>query len=67
MGLPKDKVKPDFNFTFPSEKDYFSESVSTLGNLQVTDSAKSGSDYGIKDLEKTEPLTGKKSETGNGA
>ena len=47
MSLPKDKVKPAFNFTYPSERAYFDESKSTLANAQVTDPAKSGADYGI--------------------
>lgn len=64
MGLPKDKVKPAFNFTYPSERDYFDESKSTLGNGQVTDPGKSGGDYGIANPEKTEALTATKSETG---
>ena len=64
MGLPKDKVKPAFNFTYPSERDYFDESKSTLTNGQVTDPAKSGEDYGITNQEKTEALTATKSETG---
>lgn len=64
MGLPKDKVKPEFNFTYPSERDYFDESKSALTNGQVTDPDKSGGDYGITNPEKTEALTGTKSETG---
>lgn len=64
MGLPKDKVKPAINYTYPSERDYFDESKSTLGNGQVTDPAKSGADYGITDPQVTEALTGAKSETG---
>ena len=64
MGLPKDKVKPAFNFTYPSERDYFDESKSTLGSGQVTDPGKSGGDYGITDPQVTEALTGTKSETG---
>ena len=64
MGLPKDKVKPAFNFTYPSERDYFDESKSTLTNGQVTDTAKSGADYGVTDPQVTEALTGTKSETG---
>ncbi|ARE65456.1 hypothetical protein C0206_02420 [Moraxella catarrhalis] len=63
MSLPKDKVKPAFNFTYPSERAYFDESKSTLANAQVTDPAKSGADYGIKDPQATEALTGTKSET----
>lgn len=57
MGLPKDKVKPAIDKTYPSERDYFDESKSTLGNAQVTDPAKSGGDYGITDPQVTEPVT----------
>ena len=64
MGLPKDKVKPAFNYTYPSERDYFDESKSTLGSVQVTDTAKSGADYGVTDPQVTEALTGTESETG---
>ena len=63
MGLPKDKAKPAFNFTYPSERDYFDESKSTISNAQVTDTSKSGGDYGVKNPEKTEALTGTTSET----
>lgn len=62
--LPKDKVKPAFNYTHPSERAYFDESKSTLANGVVIDNTKSGADYGIKDVQKTEPITGTKSETG---
>ncbi|MFL1732238.1 hypothetical protein [Moraxella oculi] len=64
MGLPKDKVKPAFNYTYPSERDYFDDSKSTAGAMKVADTAKSGGDYGIKNPEKTEALTGTTSETG---
>ncbi|UYZ74916.1 hypothetical protein LP123_05190 [Moraxella bovis] len=64
MGLPKDKVKPAFNYTYPSERDYFDDSKSTVGAMKATDTAKSGGDYGIKNPEKTEALTGTTSETG---
>ena len=64
MGLPKDKVKPAINYTYPSERDYFDDSKSTLVNGQVTDPAKSGGDYGITDPQITEALIGTKSETG---
>lgn len=67
MGLPKDKVKPAYNFTYPSERDYADESQSALGTMQITNTSKSGSDYGIKDPEKTEVLTAKTSETGSSA
>lgn len=64
MGLPKDKVKPAYNYTYPSERDYFDDSKSAVGAMKVTDTAKSGGDYGIKNPEKTEALTGTTSETG---
>lgn len=68
MSIPKDKVKPGFNFTHPSERDYFDASKSTIDKLQATDPAKTGGDYGIVDAPVVEPIaTGKKSETGNGA
>lgn len=57
MGLPKEKVNPGFNYTCPSERDYFDDSKSTLGNGQVTDPAKSGGDYGITDPQVTEAVT----------
>lgn len=64
MGLPKDKVKPAFNYTYPSERDYFDDSKSAVGAMKATDTAKSGADYGIKNPEKTEALAGTTSETG---
>lgn len=68
MGLPKDKVKPAFNYTYPSKKDYFDDSKSAVGAMKTTDEAKSGADYGIIDPAVTEDVTtGKRSETGNGA
>ena len=57
MGLPKDTVKPIFEYVYPSERDYFDDSKSTLGNGQVTDPAKSGGDYGITDPQVTEAVT----------
>ena len=56
MGLPKDAVKPAFNYTYPSERPYFDESLSTLANGQVIDPAKSGKDYGITDVQVTKPV-----------
>lgn len=67
MGLPKDLVKPAYNYTYPSERDYFDETGSTLAAGVVADPAKSGEDYGITDPEVTEPIAGTESETGNGA
>ena len=57
MGLPKDTVKPIFEYVYPSERAYFDDSKSTLGNGQVTDPAKSGGDYGITDPQVTEAVT----------
>ena len=57
MGLPKDKVEPAINHTYPSERDYFDDSKSTLGNGQVTDTAKTGKDYGVVDPEVTKVVT----------
>lgn len=53
MSLPKDLVVPDFNYTYPSERDYRDESKSTLLVAQITDTAKSGADYGVVDPDKT--------------
>lgn len=53
MGLPKDLVEPDYNYTYPSERDYRDESKSTLLKAQITDPAKSGADYGITDPDVT--------------
>lgn len=58
MGLPKDKKQPDYNYTYPSERDYFDESGSTITTGKVTDNSKSGTDYGIKDPEKTKAVAG---------
>lgn len=57
MGLPKNKVNPIMNYTYPSERDYFDQSKSALDNnkkVTVTDPAKSGGDYGITNPQKTE-------------
>ena len=56
MGFPKDTVEPDVKYTYPSERDYFDTSTSTLANGQVTDPAKSGADYGVTDPEVTKPV-----------
>ena len=65
MTLPKDLVKPNTNFTYPSERQYFDESTSTLANGVVSDETKSGADYGITDPQVAEPIAGTGSETGN--
>ena len=67
MGLPKDTVKPAYNYTYPSERDYYDETGSTLAAGIVADSTKSGADYDITDPQVTEPIAGTTSETGNGA
>ena len=67
MTLPKDTVKPAYNFTHPSERPYWDESTGTLAAGVVADTAKSGADYGITDPQVTEPIAGTGSETGNGA
>lgn len=67
MGLPKDAVKPAFNYTYPSERPYFDESLSTLDDGKVINPAKSGKDYGVTDPKVAEPVAGTTSETGNGA
>lgn len=67
MTLPKDTVKPAYNYTYPSERPYFDESTTTLAAGVVADPTKSGADYGITDPEVTEPIAGTESETGNGA
>ena len=56
MGLPKDLVEYDVKVTFPSEKDYRDTSKSTLLEAQMTDPAKSGKDYNIKDVQVTKPV-----------
>ena len=66
MTLPKDAVKPKTNFTYPSERQYFDETGSTLGAQRVADPAKSGADYGIQNPSVTEAINGTGSETGNG-
>ena len=67
MTLPKDTVKPNYNYTYPSERPYFDESTTTLSAGVVADVLKSGVDYGITDPQVTEPIAGTTSETGNGA
>lgn len=53
MSLPKSLVEPDYNYTYPSERAYRDESKSTLLVAQITDTAKSGKDYGVTDPQKT--------------
>ena len=67
MTLPKDMAKPNYNFTYPSERQYFDQIGSWLGAQRVADPTKSGADYGITDPKVTEAIAGTGSETGNGA
>ena len=67
MTLPKDTVKPKTNFTYPSERQYFDETGSTLGAQRVAGPTESGADYGIVDPQVTELVAGTGSETGNSA
>lgn len=64
MTLPKDTVKPNVNFTYPSERQYYDEATSVLGTEVVADATKSGADYGITDPQETEAIDGTGSETG---
>lgn len=66
MTLPQDQIKPNTNFTYPSERQYYDESNSALGAEVVADFTKSGADYGIQDVRQVEPIGGTGSETGNG-
>lgn len=66
MTLPKDTVKPNYNYTYPSERQYFDETGSTITAGRIADPAKSGADYGIEDPQVTEPIAGTGSETGTG-
>ena len=66
MTLPQDTLKPNNNFTYPSGRQYFDETGSTLGAQRVADPTKSGADYGITDPQVTEAIAGTGSETGNG-
>ena len=67
MGLPKDLVKPAYNYTYPSERDYFDETGSTLaaGVLQtLRNQAKITASLTQK---WPSQLQARNSETGNGA
>ena len=67
MTLPQAIVKPNYNFTYPSERPYYDETDSTLGAQRVADPVKSGIDYGITDPDVVEGVSDTGSETGNGA
>ena len=67
MTLPKNTVKPNYNYTYPSERQYYDETGGTLGAEVVANATKSGADYGIVNPQVTELVAGTESETGNGA
>ena len=64
MTLPKDTLKPNYNYTYPSERQYYDETGGTLGAEVVANATKSGSDYDIIDPQVTEGIDGTESETG---
>ena len=67
MTLPKDQTKPNTNFTYPSERQYFEEISSELGAQVVANPDNSGVNYGIQDVRHVEPIGGTGSETGDGS
>ena len=66
MTLPKDTVRPNTNFTYPSERQYFDEVTSELGAQVVANPDNSGMDYGIQYVRQVEPIGREGFETGNG-
>ena len=66
MTLPKDQTKPNFNFTYPGERQYFEEVTSELGAQVVANPDNSGVNYGIQDVRQVEMIGGEGSETGSG-
>lgn len=58
----KTDLEPDFNYSYPSNKDYFDDSTSTVDAPKAFDATKRGGDYGIEDpeiaVEVTVPDTG---------
>lgn len=47
----KTDLVPDYNYSYPSNKNYFDDSKSTAAAGVVFDSTKRGADYGVKDPE----------------
>lgn len=47
----KTDLVPDYNYSYPSNKNYFDESTSTVADGKVFDASKRGADYGVKDPE----------------
>ena len=66
MTLPKDTVKPNTNFTYPSDRQYFDEVTSELGAQVVANPDNSGVNYGIQDVRQVERIGREGFETGNG-
>lgn len=48
--------QPDNHYTYPSDKMYFDDKTSTATKLAPSDPAKTGKDYGIKDVEKVKEV-----------
>lgn len=46
--------KPDYHYTYPSDRAYFDDKTSTAEQLAPTDPSKTGADYGISDPQKVE-------------
>lgn len=44
--------QPDYQYSYPSDKAYFDDKTSTATKLVPSDPAKTGKDYGVKDVEK---------------
>lgn len=55
-------LQPDYQYQYPSEKNYFDDSTSTVEAPKAFDASKTGADYGIEDpeiaVEVTAPDTG---------
>ena len=47
----KTDLIPDYKYTYPSNKNYFDDSTSTLADGKVFDSTKRGADYDVEDPE----------------
>ncbi len=47
----KVELKPDTKYSYPSNRNYFDDSTSTLADGKVFDASKRGGDYGIVDPE----------------
>lgn len=58
----KTDLEPAYKYSYPSNKDYFDDSTSTVDAPKAFDATKRGADYGIEDpeiaVEVTVPDTG---------